>query len=237
MTVKGDRSRLRSNDKEGYVRRVLFAAAIVVCLGLAACSSGGAASPSAAAGTAKESFASLTGTQTNLVVAVGPGTTVKAYACDGDSTALWWTGDSSNGAFKAVSTDGAATLDVKIGNNVDGTVTFKDGTAITFSAVATTGAQGLYSVELAADGKMAGTSLGGNTFTGQFDFKGNTLTGEVGTASGQKVEINASQTKTGGTTNPGSYLAVLDAVGQAKGFQLKTKGKPADGFVSGWVMP
>lgn len=219
------------------MRRVFFAAAAVVCLSLAACSSGGGASPSAAAGAAKESFASLTGTQTNLVVAVGPGTTVKAYACDGDSTALWWTGDSSNGAFKAISTDGAATLDVKIGNNVDGTVTFKDGTTIPFSAVATTGAQGLYSVELAADGKMAGTSLGGNTFTGQFDFKGNTLAGEVGTASGQKVTINASQAKTGGTTNPGSYLAVLDAVGQAKGFQLKTKGKPADGFVSGWVMP
>ena len=217
------------------MRRVFVAAAVVACLALAACGSG--TSQSAAPGGAKESFASLAGTQPNLVVAVGPGTTVKAYACDGDSTALWWTGNSSNGAFKAVSSDGGATLDIKIGTSVDGTVTFKDGTAITFSATATTGAQGLYSVELGADGKMTGTSLGGNTFSGQFDFTGNTLAGEVGTPSGQKVTIKASQTRTGGATNPGSYLAVLDAAGQAKGFQLKTKGKPSDGFVSGWVMP
>jgi hypothetical protein len=184
-----------------------------------------------------ESFASLTGTETNLVVAVGPGTKVRAYACDGDSTALWWTGDSSNGAFKADSTDGGATLDIKIGSSIDGTVTFKDGTAIAFSASPTTGAQGLYSVELSADGKMAGTSLGGNTFTGQFDFEGNTLSGEVGTPVGTKVTIRASQSKTGGTTSPGSYLAVLDANGRAKGFQLKVPGKPSEGFVSGWVMP
>lgn len=219
------------------MRRIAFAAAIAMCLGLAACGGGSGSSSTASAEAAAESFASLTGTETNLVVAVGPGTKVRAYACDGDSTALWWTGDSSNGAFKADSTDGGATLDIKIGSSVDGTVTFKDGTAIPFSASPTTGAQGLYSVDLAADGKMTGTSLGGNTFTGQFDFKGNTLTGEVGTPAGAKVTIRASQSKTGGTTSPGSYLAVLDANGGAKGFQLKVPGKPAEGFVSGWVMP
>jgi hypothetical protein len=84
---------------------------------------------------------------------------------------------------------------------------------------------------------MAGSSLGGNTFSGQFDFAGNTLAGDVTTPGGTKVTISASQTKTGGTTSPGSYLAVLDAQGRAKGFQLKVTGKPAEGFVSGWVMP
>jgi hypothetical protein len=218
------------------VRRIVVAAAIAACLSLAACS-GSDVNKSAPPETAKESFASLSSTGINLVVAVGPGTKVRAYACDGDTTALWWTGESSGGAFKATSTDGGATLDIKIGSSVDGTVTFKDGTAIAFTANATTGAQGLYSVELAADGKMTGTSLGGNTFAGQFDFKGNTLAGEVGTPSGKKVTITASQTKTGGTTSPGSYLAVLDAEGRAKGFQLKVPGKPAEGFLAGWVMP
>jgi hypothetical protein len=219
------------------VRGVLLAAAMVASLGLAACGGGADANKSASPEAVKESFASLKGTTTNLVVAVGPGTKVRAYACDGDSTALWWTGDSSNGSFKATSTDGGATLEARIGPTVDGTVTFKDGTLIPFSAAATTGAQGLYAVELAKDGKMTGTSLGGDTFAGQFDFAGNTLAGEVGTPSGKKVTISASQSKTGGKTSPGSYLAVLDAEGRAKGFQMKVAGKPSEGFVSGWVMP
>jgi hypothetical protein len=218
------------------MRRFLLFGAVCAGLILAACG-GGSSDKAASPNGVKESFASLKGTTTNLVVAVGPGTSLRAYACDGDSTALWWTGDSSNGSFKAASTDGGATLDVKIGDSVDGSVTFKDGTVIAFSAKATTGAQGLYSVELLADGKMSGTSLGGNTFTGQFDFKGNTLAGEVGTPAGKKIKISASQAKTGGTTPPGSYLAVLDGEGRAKGFQLKVPGKPSGGFVSGWVMP
>ena len=84
---------------------------------------------------------------------------------------------------------------------------------------------------------MAGTSLGGNAFAGQFDFAGNTLAGTVTTPAGETVTIAASQSQTGGTTAPGSYLAVLDAAGQAKGFQLRVPGKPSDGFVAGWVMP
>jgi hypothetical protein len=219
------------------MRRILVLLGVLGCLLLAACGDDDTADKAATTDGTKETFASLAGTKTNLVVAVGPGTRVRAYACDGDSTALWWTGESANGAFKAASTDGGATLDVKIGNNVDGTVTFKDGTKVNFTAKPTTGAQGLYSVELPADGKMSGTSLGGNTFAGQFDFKANSLSGEVATPAGKKVKISASQAKTGGTTPPGSYLAVLDAEGRAKGFQLKTPGKPADGFVSGWVMP
>lgn len=219
------------------MRRLALLATVCASVLAASCSSDDSSNTTAPAGVPKESFASLDGTATNLVVAVGPGTKVRAYACDGDTTALWWTGDSANGSFKSPSTDGGATLEVEIGENVDGTVTFTDGTAIAFSAKATTGAQGLYSVELATDGKMTGTSLGGNTFAGQFDFVGNTLAGEVTTPAGQKVTISASQTKTGGSTAPGSYLAVLDADGHAKGFQLKVTGKPAEGFVSGWVMP
>jgi hypothetical protein len=219
------------------MRRLAVFAILSACLVATSCGSDASSKTTNAPDVPKESFASLQGTATNLVVAVGPGTKVRAYACDGDSTALWWTGDSTSGSFKSTSTDGAATLDLKIGSNVDGTVTFADGTAIAFSATATTGAQGLYSVELATDGKMTGTSLGGNTFTGQFDFAGNTLAGDVQTPSGKQVTISASQTKTGGTTAPGSYLAVLDAQGRAKGFQLKVPGKPAEGFVSGWVMP
>lgn len=92
-------------------------------------------------------------------------------------------------------------------------------------------------MELLPDGTMSGTSLGGNTFTGQFDFAANSLSGEVTTPAGTKVTIEASQANTGGTTSPGSYLAVLDAVGQAKGFQLKVPGKPSEGFITGWVMP
>ncbi len=219
------------------MRRFAALATVCVCLFATSCGSDASSKATTSPDVPKESFASLQGTATNLVVAVGPGTKVRAYACDGDTTALWWTGDSTNGSFKSTSTDGAATLDLKIGGSVDGTVTFADGTAIAFSATPTTGAQGLYSVELASDGKMTGSSLGGNTFTGQFDFAGNTLAGAVTTPTGKKVTISASQTKTGGTTSPGSYLAVLDAQGRAKGFQLKVAGKPAEGFVSGWVMP
>lgn len=234
-----ERSRRGSTGAKGWtMRRNILLAALCAGLILPACGSNGdGAKKSADPVAVRETFASLKGTTTNLIVAVGPGAKVRAYACDGDSTALWWTGDSSNGSFKSASTDGGATLDVKIGDNVDGTVTFKDSTAISFSAKATKGAQGLYSVELSADGAMTGTSLGGNTFSGQFDFKRNTLAGEVGTPSDETVKISASQTKTGGTTSPGSYLAVLDAEGRAKGFQLKVPGKPAEGFVSGWVMP
>ena len=222
------------------MRRFCVWAVICMSLVFAACGGGDDAnrdSTSVPTDAVAESFASLTGTTTNLVVAVGPNGKVRAYACDGDSTALWWTGDSSSGSFEATSSDGGATLSAKIGNTIEGTVTFKDGKSIEFSAKPTTGAQGLYSVELLPDGKMSGTSLGGNTFAGQFDFKGNTLAGEVTLPVGKKIKIDASQSKTGGTTAPGSYLAVLDADGHAKGFQLRTPGKPAEGFVAGWVMP
>jgi hypothetical protein len=221
------------------MRRFVLFAAIAACLVLAAAcgDDDDSAKTTPAANAVTETFAALQGTKTNLVVAAGPGTKVRAYACDGDATALWWTGDAASGAFKATSTDGGATLDVKLGANVEGTVTFKDGTKVSFTAKPVSGAEGLYSVELPSDGKMTGSSLGGNTFSGQFDFKANSLSGEVTTAAGKKVTIKASQAKTGGTTPPGSYLAVLDASGQAKGFQLKTTGKPADGFVTGWVMP
>jgi len=221
------------------MRRIWVLGVVCLSLVLVACGGGDSKKGSAAASPdgVKESFASLSGTKTNLVVAVGPGTRVRAYACDGDSTALWWTGDSANGSFSSTSTDGGATLNVKVGDKVEGTVKFKDGKTVDFSAKPVTGAQGLYSVDLASDGKMSGTSLGGNTFAGQFDFKGNTLAGEVTQPGGNKVKINASQSKTGGSTAPGAYLAVLDATGQAKGFQMRTAGKPADGFIAGWVMP
>ena len=202
--------------------------------------SGGDAQPCAspaAAPLATEFFAPLTGTEANLVVALGPGTKFRAYACDGDTVALWWTGDLANGAYSGTSTDGGATLQATVGDTIAGTVTFKDGTAVPFTAAPTTGAEGLYAVDLQPDGTMAGTSLGGNAFTGQFDFAGNTLAGSVTTPAGETVTIAASQSKTGGTTSPGSYLAVLDAAGQAKGFQLRVPGKPSEGFVAGWVMP
>ena len=222
------------------LRRICFWAAMCISLVLFACGGSDSSNDNKAnapADAAKESFASLKGTATNLIIAVGPGSRVRAYACDGDSTALWWTGDSSGDTFKATSSDGGATLTAKLGDTVKGTITFKDGKSIDFSTKATTGAQGLYSVELLADGKMTGTSLGGNKFAGQFDFKGNTLAGDVTLPAGKTIKISAKQSKTGGSTSPGSYLAVLDAKGQAKGFQLRSPGKPADGFVAGWVMP
>jgi hypothetical protein len=206
-------------------------------------SDGAATSPApscaipAAGEAVQEHFTALTGTETNLVIAVGPGSKVRAYACDGDTTALWWTGESADGSFTAVSSDGGATLDVTLGDSIDGTITFTDGTAIAISASPTTGAQGIYSVELLPDGTMSGTSLGGNTFIGQFDFEANTLAGEVTTPAGETITIGASQADTGGTTAPGSYLAVLDAVGQAKGFRLRVPGKPSEGFDASWVMP
>ena len=224
------------------MRRVALALALVVavCASVVtvACGNDDDSSKSSPSSTGvKENFVSLDGTKINLVVASGPGIQVRAYACDGDSTALWWTGQATGDTFKATSTDGGATLDVKLGANVEGSVTFKDGKNIKFTAKPATGAQGLYAVELPPDGKMAGSSLRGNAFTGQFDFKANSLSGEVRTADAKTVKIAASQAKTGGTTAPGSYLAVLDDKGQAKGFQLKTKDKPGEGFVAGWVMP
>jgi hypothetical protein len=237
MRAGAERSRsARAGAGRSGPSAIVALIALLVCLALAACGDDDGAKKTPDPTAVRETFASLSGTTANLVVAVGPGTRVRAYACDGDSTALWWTGDSANGAFKATSTDGGATLDAKVGDTVVGSVTFKDGKKVDFTAKAATGAQGLYAVELPADGKMTGSSLSGNAFSGQFDFKGNTLSGEV-RASGKTVKISASQAKTGGTTAPGSYLAVLDAEGEAKGFQLKTKDKPADGFVSGWVMP
>ena len=213
---------------------------LVLCLGLLIAACGGGddkkSAPAASGDSVKESFASLSGTKTNFVIAVGPGTRVRAYACDGDATALWWTGESANGAFTATSTDGGATLTAKLGDTISGKVTFKDGKSVDFNAKATTGAQGLYTVELASDGKMTGSSLAGNAFKGQFDFAKNTLSGEV-TAAGKQVKIDASQSQTGGKTPPGTYMAVLDEKGQAKGFQMRSPGKPADGFIAGWVMP
>jgi hypothetical protein len=187
---------------------------------------------------ATEYFAPLAGTEADLVVAVGPGTKVRAYACDGDTVALWWVGDATDGSFAAPSVDGGATMAVRIeGDTADGTIAFTDGTVIPFSAAPTSGAEGIYAVDLQPDGTMAGSSLGGNVFSGQFDFEGNTLAGQVVTPAGETVTIEASQAQTGGTTAPGAYLAVLDAAGQAKGFQLKVPGKPSEGFVAGWVMP
>ncbi len=213
--------------------------------GIASAQSPAAPSPAPSTGTspaaaepATEYFSPLAGTEANLVVALGPGTKVRAYACDGDTVALWWVGEATDGSFAATSADGGATMAVRIdGGKADGTVTFTDGTVIPFSATPTTGAEGIYAVDLRPDGTMAGNSLGGSMFSGQFDFAGNTLAGQVVTPAGDTVTIAASQAQTGGTTAPGSYLAVLDAAGQAKGFQLKVPGKPSEGFVAGWVMP
>lgn len=185
----------------------------------------------------QETFAALEGTSANLVIAEGPNDTVRAYACDGDSTALWWTGTASGDRFTATSSDGAAKLDVTLGEDQRGTVTHSDGSVVSFAAKAVQGAEGIYAVELASDGTMKGSSLGGNAFSGQFDFTKNSLSGKVTTPEGKTIKIEQSQTATGGTTAPGSYLAVLDADGHAKGFQEKVPGKPAEGFVAGWAMP
>ena len=155
------------------------------------------ASPAPAA-PATEYFAPLAGTEANLVVALGPGTKVRAYACDGDTIALWWVGDATNGSFAATSADGGATMAVRIdGGMADGTVTFADGTVIPFSAMPTTGAEGIYSVELQTDGTMAGPRSGATRSPGSSISQANTSPGQVETPAGETVTIAASQAQTG----------------------------------------
>jgi len=92
---------------------------------------------------------------------------VRAYLCDGEpgGDARWYSGVMVGNKVRLNSTDGATSLEVKLGHDVaTGFVIFGDGSVRGFSASRAIGGAGIYDIELKADGTGQGVSLAGDTF-------------------------------------------------------------------------
>jgi hypothetical protein len=92
---------------------------------------------------------------------------VRAYLCDGElgGDARWYTGVMVGNKVRLTSTDGATTLEVKLGHDVaTGFLIFGDGSVRGFSAPRAVGGGGIWEIEVTADGVARGVSLAGDAF-------------------------------------------------------------------------
>lgn len=109
----------------------------------------------------------------------------RAYLCNGADVIEWFdqgglTGE-GGGQIDLRASDGARLAGTIAGESVTGEVTLPDATSLTFEATRATGAEGLYTLTVAPDGHVAGTSAEGLQLEGKLRITG-TITLADGTA-------------------------------------------------------
>jgi hypothetical protein len=120
---------------------------------------------------------------------------VKAYLCDGWNIWEWFEGSMPENELDFTSDNGAKLKATYTQKAINGTIDLSDGTSFTFETSPTTGASGLYTVNIGSDGRFEGFSEAGGLIRGTIDEEPSggkhTTTGTVTSPDGDRFDIEA----------------------------------------------
>ncbi len=158
----------------------------------------------------------------------------RGYLCDALEMGVmtWLLGEATGDRVEVAAEDGTTLTGIVTAAGVGGGATLPDGRSLVFAALPVTGIAGLYTVEMVADGRMAGTSANGGQLVGALASEGTpeagwyhyrvTLTPPDGGAVAMGIRTE--------TADEGEFRIIVLADGQGRG-QGKTRRK------GDWINP
>ncbi len=147
---------------------------------------------------------------------------VRAYLCSGASINEWFWG-SANGNELDLTSEGGARLEGEITPDAaTGTITLPDGNSVPFEAALASGVAGLYTVSVLPDGRVIGSSEGGDRMEGQVveEEDNSVLTATATAPDGQTLDFQAVTQ----SIEPDDYRLVVLPDGRVKGGKTKGTG-------------
>jgi hypothetical protein len=199
-----------------------------------------AATPAAMATFAGETFVGRTSDPQTLVAIVlgeaagGEARPARGYLCNGRLRTIdvWLTGELAGDQLTLTAEDGSRLSGVRNAAGIGGGATLGDGTSLLFTALPAEGIAGLFSVEMLAEGRMAGRSASGVTLVGELTEEGAPAGGRYAYAVTltPPTQDAVPLTITTATTEEGEFRTIILPSGEGRG-QGKTR-KSRD-----WVDP
>jgi hypothetical protein len=193
---------------------------------------GAQATPDALARVSGETFVGETSDPETFVAIVveeetgGESRPARGYLCNGlqRSIDVWLTGELTGDQLSLDGEDGSQLSGVRNAAGIGGGATLGDGTSLLFTALPAEGIAGLFSVEMLAEGRMAGRSASGVTLVGELTEEGAPAGGRYAYAVTltPPTQDAVPLTITTGTTEEGEFRTIILPSGEGRG-QGKTR--------------
>jgi hypothetical protein len=190
------------------------------------------ATPAALATLVGETFVGETSDPETLVaIVLGDETAAeprpaRGYLCNGvlRTIDVWLTGEIADDQLTLTAEDGSQLRGVRNAAGIGGGATLGNGTSLLFTALPAQGIAGLYTVEMLAEGRMAGRSASGATLVGELTGDGAPEAGRYpyAVALTPPTQDAVRITITTATTEEGEFRTIILPTGEGRG-QGKTR--------------